>query len=279
MLLRLIRGNVIVGREADFVAVCRQQSIDRARAPGLIAFLPGYRRVDGHEQFVMAAVWDTEADAIQAGGDVDRPAVVDIFDGIAAVETFDVYSVVEPAFRGIVDSPGGVIRVTTTRVSRDTADAMFRWLAAQPRGRVSTAQRLLLGWVLGTRVVPDTEETEVVAVSAWPSPLVIEAIADPDRAGAPLYADIDQFGADVSVEQYRAVALELPETLSDVGSRRVIAARFDARAAADAAAAALTASIASPHDAQISVAGGGAAGAAPPLQPSPFFSQSNINTK
>src|SRR4051794_30684155 len=234
MLLRLIRGNVAAGREADFVAMCRQQAIDRARAQGLVSFFTGYQPAAGHDKFVMAAVWDSEADAVQAGGDAHQPAIVAIFDGVATVESFDVYDIIEPAFRGVVDAPGGVVRVTTARVSSGGLKELLHWLVAQPRGRASTTQRLLLGWALAQRQLGDSEEIEVVAVTAWPSPLVIEAVAEPGRTGATLYADIDRFTDDVRVEQYRAVALELPDALSDVGSRRVIAARFDSGAAADA---------------------------------------------
>jgi|SRR4051794_24420891 hypothetical protein len=261
MLLRLIRGNVAAGREADFVAMCRQQAIDRARAQGLVSFFTGYQPAAGHDKFVMAAVWDSEADAVQAGGDAHQPAIVAIFDGVATVESFDVYDIIEPAFRGVVDAPGGVVRVTTARVSSGGLKELLHWLVAQPRGRASTTQRLLLGWALAQRQLGDSEEIEVVAVTAWPSPLVIEAVAEPGRTGATLYADIDRFTDDVRVEQYRAVALELPDALSDVGSRRVIAARFDSGAAADAAAAGLHAALGSPQEANISVAPLGAPGA------------------
>jgi len=261
MLLRLIRGNVAAGREADFVAMCRQQAIDRARAQGLVSFFTGYQPAAGHDKFVMAAVWDSEADAVQAGGDAHQPAIVAIFDGVATVESFDVYDIIEPAFRGVVDAPGGVVRVTTARVSSGGLKELLHWLVAQPRGRASTTQRLLLGWALAQRQLGDSEEIEVVAVTAWPSPLVIEAVAEPGRTGATLYADIDRFTDDVRVEQYRVVALELPDALSDVGSRRVIAARFDSGAAADAAAAGLHAALGSPQEANISVAPLGAPGA------------------
>src|SRR4051794_809429 len=222
MLLRLIRGDVAAGREADFVDVCRRQAIGRARAPGLVSFFAGYQRVDGHDRFVMAAVWDTEADAVNAGGEPNQPAVVEILAGVATVDSFDVYTVVDPAFRGIVDAPGGVVRITTARASAESGDAMFRWLAGQPRGRAGMAQRLLLGWALGRREVVGADEVEIVAVSAWPSPLVIEAVADPGRTGAPIFADIDQFNANVVVEQYQALAFDLPDALSDAASRRVI---------------------------------------------------------
>src|SRR4051794_14132636 len=266
MLLRLIRGNVAAGREADFVAMCRQQAIDRARAQGLVSFFTGYQPAAGHDKFVMAAVWESEADAVNAGGDAHQPAIVAIFDGVARVESFDVYDIIEPAFRGVIDAPGGVVRVTTARVSGAGLEHLMHWLVGQPRGRASMTQRLLLGWALGQRPVAGSDEIEVVAVSAWPSPLVIEAIAEPGRTGATLYADMDRFTDNVHVEHYRAVALELPDALSDVGSRRVIAARFDTREAADATAAGLKAAVASPHDANISVAPLGAPGAPPDVR-------------
>jgi len=262
MLLRSIRGTVVAGRETDFVAACRQQVAERGRAQGLVSFFAGYRRIEGLDRFVLAAVWDTEADAVQSAGDAQTPTVVDILDGIAHIESFDVYSTILPPFRGIVDAPGGVVRVTTARVSFDARERMLSWLRNPSRGRTANVQRLMLGWALGERQLPDEDAMEVLAVSAWPSPLVIEAIADPGRKGEPIYTDVDEFASDSHVEQFQAIGLELPDVMSDLGSRRVICARFGTREAADDAAAALTAAVASPGEANISVAPLGAPGTA-----------------
>ena len=54
MLLRLIRGNVAAGREADFVDVCRRQAIGRARAPGLVGLL---RRVPARRTGTTGLSW------------------------------------------------------------------------------------------------------------------------------------------------------------------------------------------------------------------------------
>ena len=245
MILRVTRGVVAAGREAEFAAICRRQVSDLGRAPGLAAFLSGYRRIDGTDQYILAATWDSEDAAVQAAGAQDKPKVVERLDGVASVDSFEVYDLIEPAFRGMVDAPGGVVRFSTGRVSIAGRARFLAWLRNPPRDKAQQIQRLMLGWAIGERHAPDGESVEVVAVSAWPSPLVIEAIADPGRQGAPLYAEMDEFAIDFHVDQYRALALDLPDDMADIGSRRVIAARFAARSAAEATAASLRAAMAS----------------------------------
>lgn len=262
MLLRVIRGTVNAGRENDFAAVCRDQVADLGRSPGLLAFISGYRRVDGFDQFIVASSWESEEQARHALGEVASPIANDLLAGVAEVDKVDVYEVIGPAFRGIVDAPGGVVRFTSGSVATDNRARMLAWLNNPPRDRAKDIQHLMLGWAIGQRAGPKADSIEVVAVSAWPSPLVIEAIADPGRTGAPLYAEIDDFAADFHVEVYRAIGLELPDAMSDLGSRRVLAARFRARDAADAAANALSSAVTRPREAQISVAPLGAPGEA-----------------
>jgi hypothetical protein len=262
MLLRVIRGTVSAGRESDFVAVCRQQVADFGRAAGLVAFISGYRRVDGVDEFVLGSTWESDELAASVAGAADNPVAAGRLSGIATIGRLDVYDVVEPAFRGIVDAPGGVVRFTSGKVANEDHARMISWLR-NPRGdRAKDIQHLMLGWAVGERPTDDGTGVEVVALSAWPSPLVIEAIADPNRSQAPLYAEIDDFAADFHVDVYRAIGLELPDAMADIGSRRVIAARFSERQAADEAALALTGAVARPHDAHISVAPLGAPGQA-----------------
>src|SRR5947208_1622305 len=146
MLLRVIRGNVVAGREADFIAICREQVSGGARSPGLAAFFCGYQRNDGVDRFVLASVWDSEEDAAQVGGDPSHPRVADIAAGVATIESAIHYSALDPIFHGIVDAPGGVIRLSSARVSRDGRDGLLNWLRSQPRQRVANTQQLLLGW-------------------------------------------------------------------------------------------------------------------------------------
>ena len=103
----------------------------------------------------------------------------------------------------MVDAPGGILRFSTGRVSNSDRDGLLAWLRNPPRDRVQDIQRLMLGWAMGERPAPDGESIEIVAVTAWPSPLVIEAIADPGRPGAPLYSEIEDFATDFHVDQYR----------------------------------------------------------------------------
>jgi hypothetical protein len=262
MLLRVIRGIVSAGREDDFVAVCRDQVTDLGRAPGLLAFISGYRRVDGFDQFIVASSWESDEKATSALGEVTSPIARYLLAGVATVSNVDVYEVIEPAFRGIVDAPGGVVRFTSGTVATDDRARMLAWLRNPRRDRANNIRHVMLGWAVGQRAGSNGDSIEVVAVSAWPSPLVIEAIADPGRSGAPLYAEIDDFAADFHVEVYRAIGLELPDAMADVSSRRVIAARFRARDTAEVAAKALSGAVARPREAHISVAPLGAPGEA-----------------
>ena len=73
MILRVTRGAVVTGREADFAAICRQQVSDLGHASGLAAFLSGYRRIEGADQYILAATWDFEEAALGAAGGEDNP--------------------------------------------------------------------------------------------------------------------------------------------------------------------------------------------------------------
>lgn len=258
MLLRVVRGRVARGRETDFIAVCRRQVSDGARSPGLMAFFAGYRRVDGTDEFVIASTWETEEDAARTAGEDGSPRAADALAGIAKIDSVDRYQLLEPTFRGIVDAPGGVIRLSRAVLRPERRQAFLAWLTA--RDPDLRRQRLLVGWALGEQV--DGDATQVIAVTAWPSPLVIESLAEPGRDGTSLFAATDQFVTDTTVEQYTAIGLELPDELADISSRRVIAARFASRDAADAAAADLEKEVPSARETPIAVAALGAPGTA-----------------
>jgi hypothetical protein len=254
MPLRIITGTVMAGHENDFVVICRQQVADRNRLEGLGAFIAGYRRVDGLDRFVLAATWDTDEDASRVAGNAGNLTAAKVLTGVATVDSFDVYDVLEPRFRGIVDAPGGVVRVSRSRVPAQSHDAMLTFLRKPPRDRSLHMDRLLLGWMVGERSASDGGGSEVVAISAWPTPLVIEAVADSDRPGAPLFSDIDSFATDFQTDQYRAIELQLPEENPELAAGRVIAARFGTVEAAQEAAQALSAAIGVPRDPNIAVA-------------------------
>ncbi len=262
MLLRITRGTVASGRESDFIAICRQQVVDFGRAPGLVTFLSGYRRIKGADEYLLAATWESEDDASRTVCGGTKPTIVERLAGVASVESFDVYTVIGPPFRGIVDVPGGVVRFSSGLMPNSSRSRMQWWLKNMPRGRTQDIQRLLLGWAVGERPAREADSTEVVAISAWPSQVVIESIAEPgDGPSAPLFSEIEDFISAFRTEQFRALDLDLPDALADIGLRRVVAARFDTRAGADAAAEALNAIVASPDDAQMSVAPLGASSA------------------
>jgi len=84
--------------------------------------------------------------------------------------------------------------------------------------------------------------------------LMIEALAEPGREDKALFAAVDEFIEGISLVQYQAMDLQLPPQLADVGSRRVLAARFDSEAEAHGARQALSANAESSNEAGISVA-------------------------
>ena len=257
-----MRGTVAAGRDGEFVEICRRQVAGYGRASGLNAFIAGYRRVDGHDNFVLVSTWDSQSDAVRVAGDESNPTAANVLAGNATVEGVDVYDVIEPVFTGIVDAPGGVVRLSHARVAASDHARMLAFLRSPPRDRSVHMQRLMLGWAIGQRRVDGTDAFDIVAVTAWPSALVIEAVAESNRLSDPIYPDVDLFATDFRTEQFRAIGLELPDEMADIGSRRVIAARFDAAERAALAAQALRSAVAAPDAANISVAPLGAPGTA-----------------
>ena len=143
----------------------------------------------------------------------------------------------------------------SVRVGFRTLIAPVSGVASQLAARQGAGHSTAHAW-LGDGRAASVRRTiiEIVAVTAWPSPLVIEAIADPGRPGSPLYSEIEDFATDFHVDQYRALELDLPDDMADIGSRRVLAARFTTRSSVDAAAVSLRAFVASSLGAQVSVA-------------------------
>jgi hypothetical protein len=215
-------------------------------------------RVSGEDQFLFATVWESAEAAERSAGRPAQLTASAVLAEVAQVDSVLVYDALEPVFRGIVDAPGGVVRLTTAQLVPGMRPALVAWLADQARSR--QPQRLVLGWATGERQVDGRHE--MVGVSAWPSQLVVEALSEPGAAEGLLYADAGQFVTDVVVESYRAIGLDLPSELSDIGARRVLAARFDEREPADVSAVALAAAIPSAKEMPLSVAPLGAPGTA-----------------
>src|SRR6266571_4431890 len=173
MLVRVLRGRVLDGRENDFIDLSRRQVAVGARSPGLVAFMSGYLRAGGAEHFIMVSTWENAADAVRAAGDDDHPKALDTLSGVIELEELATYDVMEPVYRGILDAPGAVVRYGTATVRPGKRDALFAWL--ERTEREIRAQRWLLGWVLGER--KEDDGIRVGAVSAWASPLLIEQFA------------------------------------------------------------------------------------------------------
>jgi hypothetical protein len=201
----------------------------------LLGFMAGYQRIDGIDRFVLASTWSTEEDERRVAGAPDRPKSAEVMSGIAEIDSVDHYTLLKPVFEGILDVPGAVLRVTGAKLLPGKREALFAELFSSRR---QMRQEMILAWALGEREVDGT--TEMMAISAWPSPLVIEALAEGGQAGTPLFAAFAEFVVEPTLESYQAIELQLPDSLADLGARRVIAARFDSRSAAELAQAALT---------------------------------------
>ena len=250
MLLRVVRGRVLQGQEAEFVQISRRQLAQGARTPGLLAFMGGYRRVGGTDEFALISAWESDADTVHVNDGEGSPRVATVLKDVATIERVEQYELHPPIFRGILDAAGAVIRLSEARIRPGKRNALYAWLAEQDRQLHTT--RMLLGWALGERVVDG--EYQVTAASAWPSPLMVEALAEPGRADTSLFAAVDEFVEGISLVQYQAIELQLPRQLADVASRRVVAARFDSAEAAQDAREALTTGADSANEAGISVA-------------------------
>ena len=258
-LLRVVRGRVLPGKEADFIERCREQVAKGARAPGLLAFMCGYRRVEGRDQFVLISTWASAQDVARTAGSAGQSRASQTLADVAEVESIDHYDLLKPIAEGILDAPGGVLRLTTANIRPNKHDDLFRWL--HERRRAFRAEQLMLGWAIGERTAGSQQQA--IAASAWASPLVIEALADPGRAGKSLFAAVDEFVTDTVVEQFQAIELRLPEGLADLSSRRLIAARFASRESAGVAQQALAENLESTSETPISLAPMGSPGSAP----------------
>lgn len=227
---------MVEGREADFIDICRRQTRTGARSPGLLSFMAGYQRVDGSDRFVLTSSWQSEEDELRVAGATDRPKSAEVMSGVATIDSVDHFELREPVFEGILDAPGAVLRIAGARLLPGKREALFSELMSRRR---QLRQEMILAWAIGERDLNGA--SELIAISAWPSPLVIEALAEPGRHGSPLFAAFDEFVTDPTLESYQAIELQLPESLADLGTLRVLAARFGSRSAAESAQSALKA--------------------------------------
>jgi hypothetical protein len=217
----------------------------------------GFRRVGHDDEFLLASTWESSAAAAPVvGADDTQPYVATNLRDIAVVDHLDRYTVHPPVFRGILDAPGAVIRVIRAVIREGRRDDLYRWLFNKERE--IRGQRMVLGWAMGDR--PVDGRYDVIAISAWPSPLTIEAVAEPGRTGTAIFAAVEEFVTDITLEQYQSLELDLPQRLSDVASRRVLVARFGSASAANQARDALADTAKSAAEAGISVARAASAG-------------------
>ena len=246
-----MRGRIHEGKHNAFTALCRAQTVAGARSPGLMSFMGGYRRIGRGDDYVLASTWESASAAAPVVTTEDgRPKVETNLREAATVDSIEQYELHPPVFRGILDAPGAVLRVVRATIKDGRRDDLYGWVETNERQLRTT--RLLLGWAMADRLVDGRHE--VIAISAWPSPLMIEAVADPGRTRTALFAAVEEFVTDIHVEQYQSLEVDLPQRFSDVASRRVLVARFLSEAAAHDARDALAEIAMSAQDAGISVA-------------------------
>jgi heme-degrading monooxygenase HmoA len=251
MHMLVLRGRVRDGNQPDVVELARRQASAGNRTPGLIAFMAGYRRVARAERFVFVSTWKSERAALEIVG-VNGDHAARAARGAVDIDRVDAYRLVAPAFAGILDAPGAVIRLSEARLRPGRHAALRRWLEAKQREL--RGQHWLMAWAMGERADADGSQ-RLACASGWASPLLIEQFGNPGRAaGAALFADLDGFFADFHTERYQAIELALSDTRADASARRVIAARFRSEAAAQHARSSLAESIGSASENSMSVA-------------------------
>lgn len=251
MHMLVLRGRVRAGHQADVVELARRQVSAGSRASALTAFMAGYRRVAGTEHFLLVSTWESDRAALEIVG-VDGQDVGRTADGTIDIDRVDAYELITPAFTGILDAPGAVIRFSEARLQPGRRDALRSWL--QSKRRELRGQEWLLAWAIGERAATEGPP-QLVSASGWASPLLIEQFGDPGRAsGAALFADLDEFVADFHTERYQALELGLSGALADAHARRVIAARFRSEDVAKSARASLAESVGSASENSISIA-------------------------
>lgn len=256
-LLRVVRGRILDGKRPEFMDVCRSQVAGGARSVGLLSFMGGFRRVDEGNDFILASTWESDAAAAPVvGADDAHPNVASNLRDIAVVDHLDRYTVRPPVFRGILDAPGAVIRVVHATIREGRRDDLYRWL--YQKEREIRGRRMVLGWAMGDR--PTDGRHEVIGITAWPSPLTIEAVAEPGRTGTAIFAAVEEFVTDITLQQYQSLELDLPHRLSNVAGRRVLVARFGSESAANQARDALADTAKSAAESGISVARAASAG-------------------
>jgi hypothetical protein len=219
--------------------------------------MAGYQRIGGIDRFVLASSWSSEEDERRVAGAPEEPKSAAVMSGVGFIDTVERYTLLEPVFEGMLDAPGAVLRLTTATLRPGQREPLLAELFSRRR---EMRREMILAWALGER--ERDGKVELMAISAWPSQLVVEAISEPGRAGTLLFAAFDEFVTDTTLESYQAIELQLPESLADLGTRRVLAARFDSRSAAEDAQAALK-RIDSAGDSPVSVAPLGSPGRAP----------------
>lgn len=163
MILRVYRGRVIAGREAELDVFLRSEAVPGALSvPGLQSFQPGLRERAGQHELTIISTW-TDFDALAAfGRGLDSPLAVPDAARLLEEGRADHFELVSGGARGL---PFGA---TTLRVTRGTLRAnmgptFFTQARAQAEPHLDDAA--LIGLHIGRRMVEGAEEA--VAVSLW----------------------------------------------------------------------------------------------------------------
>jgi quinol monooxygenase YgiN len=252
MVLRIVRGRVLPGRQEQFAERVRSfTTAEVAGMHGLLAFMAGYRREGPSERFVLVSSWESGHAVADSLGPspLAKPKSADVLADVALIDEVEHFDLLGPIHRGVLDG-GGVIRITRATIRPGARGRLFAFMAQ--KGREIDASRLLLAFAVGERA--EEGVAHMIGISAWASSMVVDALADPDRVGQSLFVALDDIVDHVTVEAYRSMPLGLPESLRRLGGRRILLARFPTRSDADRAAARVEAAVPTSRDAGVAVA-------------------------
>lgn len=194
MILRIVLGRLLAGRDAEALSALRDQLSDAARqVRGLESLILGARRSaspsgDGADppiEAVIASVWG-DAEAMMAATAVDEAGR--FLGGRLSLpfeaERRDHFELVERRFAALPPRSVAVVRILRIRArQRDEARLLATLRDQQPR----LVELGLVASHLGRRV-SETGEVEAVLVNVWPDRATVRAATRGD-AEAPLFAD------------------------------------------------------------------------------------------
>jgi hypothetical protein len=181
MILRVLRGRVIEGQEAELERFVRDEAIAHALAiPGLLSFQPAVRQSGAGTELVIVTTWAGFDDIVALGRDLDLPLAMPGAAPMIADGRAEHYELVLGEARAM-PLRSAKLRLTRIPIRPNVESAYYetvrRW-----------ADRLLdetglVAFTLGRRVVG--RQDDIVAVQIWQDEAALRAAAG-DDVGEPM---------------------------------------------------------------------------------------------